>query len=160
MFTNIPCNTCPYSLAIAEVSSLCLYTWQALKTFCLFFCFDFLELHPWHTEVPRLRVKSELQLLVTATAKATQGLSHVCELHHSSWQCQILNPLSKVRDRTCIFMDTSRIHFCWTMTGIPHSEDFVNSLHLLFLPELLTLKCITHYTVNLFPWLGFLRLYL
>ena len=30
-------------------------------------------------------------------------------LHHSSWQCQILNPLSKARDRTCIFMDACQI---------------------------------------------------
>ena len=26
--------------------------------------------------------------------------SHVCDLHHGSWQRQILNPLSKARDRT------------------------------------------------------------
>ena len=30
-----------------------------------------------------------------------------CNLHCSSWQCQILNPLSRARDRTCILMDTS-----------------------------------------------------
>ena len=28
---------------------------------------------------------------------------------HSSWQHQILNSLSKARDRTCILMDTSRV---------------------------------------------------
>ena len=27
--------------------------------------------------------------------------SNVCDLHHSSIQCWILNPLSKARDRTC-----------------------------------------------------------
>ena len=26
------------------------------------------------------------------------GPSYVCHLHHSSWQCQILNPLSEARD--------------------------------------------------------------
>ena len=30
-------------------------------------------------------------------------------LHHSSWQCQILNPLSEARDRTRVLMNTSQI---------------------------------------------------
>ena len=30
-------------------------------------------------------------------------------LHHSSWQCQIFNPLSEARDQTCILMGTSRV---------------------------------------------------
>ena len=50
-------------------------------------------------------------VLTYTTATATQDLSHVCELHHSSRQCQILNPLSEARDQTCILMDTSQIHF-------------------------------------------------
>ena len=29
-----------------------------------------------------------------------QDLSHICNFHHSSRQCRILNPLSKARDRT------------------------------------------------------------
>ena len=46
--------------------------------------------------------------------------SHVCDdLCWSSWQCQILNPLSEARDWTCILMDTSPIHFCWVMMGAP-----------------------------------------
>ena len=39
------------------------------------------------------------------------GSSHICNLHHSSLQHQVLNPLSEARDRTCILMDTSRIRF-------------------------------------------------
>ena len=57
----------------------------------------FLRLHPWHMEVPRLGVELELQLAY-ATATATRDLSHVCNLHHSSWQRRILNLLSKARD--------------------------------------------------------------
>ena len=64
-------------------------------------------------EVPRLGVESELQLPAYAYAYATQDLSHICDLHHSSLQqCQILNTLSEAGDRTCILMDTSRVHYC------------------------------------------------
>ena len=45
-----------------------------------------------------------------ATATAMPDLNCVCDLHHSSRQGQILNPLSKARNRTCILMDTSKIH--------------------------------------------------
>ena len=68
-------------------------------------------------EVSRLGVKSELLPLAYATATATQDLSHVCDLHHSSQQCQIFNPLSKARDGTCILMEASQIRFCWATMG-------------------------------------------
>ena len=35
--------------------------------------------------------------------------SHFCDLHHSSWQCRIVNPLSKARDRTHNLMVPCRI---------------------------------------------------
>ena len=54
--------------------------------------------YPWHKETPRLGVQSELQLPTYATATAMPGLSHICNLHHSSWQHQIPNPLSEARD--------------------------------------------------------------
>ena len=44
-------------------------------------------------EVPRLGVQSGLQLLAYTTATA----SRVHDIHHSLWQCQILNPLSEVQ---------------------------------------------------------------
>ena len=69
-------------------------------------------------EVPRLGVESELQLSDYTTATATPDPSCVCDLHHSSRQRRILNPLSKVRDQTPILMDTSRICFRWTTMGI------------------------------------------
>ena len=58
-------------------------------------------------------------LLAYAIATAMQDLSLVCELHHSSWQCRILDPMSEARDQTCILMDTSRIHFHCATTGTP-----------------------------------------
>ena len=44
------------------------------------------------------------------TATVTPDQSHVCDLHHSSRQYQILNPLSEARDRPHVLMDTSWIH--------------------------------------------------
>ena len=64
-----------------------------------------------HMEVPRLGIELELQLLTHSTATATSDLRHVCDLLHSSWQHQILNPLIEARDQTLILMDTSRIHY-------------------------------------------------
>ena len=55
-------------------------------------------------QVPRLGVESEQQLPAYATATAMWDPSHVCDLHHSSLQGQILNPLSKSRDQTHILM--------------------------------------------------------
>ena len=63
-----------------------------------------------HMKVPRLGVEVELQLLAYTTATATWGQSHVCDLHHSSQQCQILSLLSEARDRTLILMDSSWVH--------------------------------------------------
>ena len=62
-------------------------------------CFWVLGPHVWLMEVPRLEVESELKLPAYTTATATEDLSHVWDLHHSSQQCRILNPQSKARDR-------------------------------------------------------------
>ena len=66
--------------------------------YCQFFFFGFLGLHLRHMKVPRLGVESELQLPAYTTATATQDPNCMCDLHHSSLQHQILNPLSKARD--------------------------------------------------------------
>ena len=65
-------------------------------------------------EVPRLGAESELQLLAyttAATAIAWPHLSCICDLHCSSWQLQILNPLSEARDQTHVLMGTSWVHY-------------------------------------------------
>ena len=62
-------------------------------------------------KVPRLRVKWELQLLAYGPAIVTADLSCVCDLHHSSQQHRILNPLIEVRDQTHILMNTSQVHY-------------------------------------------------
>ena len=69
-------------------------------------------------EVPRLGVNLELLLLTYTTATAVPDPSHVCDLHHHSWQHRILNPLSKAGDRTCVLMDTNQICFCCATTRV------------------------------------------
>ena len=84
----------------------------SLLRFCLFFVF--LGPRPLHIEVPRLGVESELQLPAYVTAPAMQDLNCLCDIHHSSYQCQIASPLSETRNWTLILMDTSQISFCCT----------------------------------------------
>ena len=74
--------------------------------FYYYYYYFFLELHPPRMEVPSLGVTSELQLPAYATATAAWDLSCIYDLHHSSRQCRILNPLGEARDRTCIITDT------------------------------------------------------
>ena len=85
-----------------------------------FFLSFFLGSHPRHMEVPRLGVKWEIQLPAYTTATATQDLSHIRDLHHSSRWRQILNPLMKARDRTYNFMVPGWIHFYCATMGTPH----------------------------------------
>ena len=70
--------------------------------------------------VPRLGVQLELQPPATATATAMLDQSLIWDLHHSSQQCQIPNPLSEARGRTHVLMDTSWIRFCCATTGTPN----------------------------------------
>ena len=62
---------------------------EFIELFLVFFSF---------MDVLSLGVKLELQLSAYDTATATWDLSHICDLHHSSEQHCILNPLSKASD--------------------------------------------------------------
>ena len=87
-----------------EKLKLALWSWEwkqcslklrGLHFFFFFFFFGLFVLlgpHSWHMEVPRLGAYT--------TATATPDLSRVCDLHHSSQQHWLLNPLSEARDRT------------------------------------------------------------
>uniref|UniRef100_A0A8D0YFL5 Serine/threonine-protein phosphatase 2A 55 kDa regulatory subunit B n=1 Tax=Sus scrofa TaxID=9823 RepID=A0A8D0YFL5_PIG len=56
----------------------------------------------------------------TETACESLGeRSYSYDLHHSSGQCQIPDPLNETRDRTRVLMDTSWVHFRCTTTGTP-----------------------------------------
>ena len=91
---------------------------SSLKLGEIFFFF-FLGLHLQHIEFLRLGVKLELQLPAYTTATAGWCPSHVSDLYHSSQQHQILNPLSKARNRTRVLMDTSQVHYLWATVGTP-----------------------------------------
>ena len=73
----------------------------------IFLSFVFLGPHPQQMEVPRLGVELEVQPLAYARATAMPDPSSVCDLHHSSQQRRILNPLRKARDQTRILVDPS-----------------------------------------------------
>ena len=70
----------------------------------------------------KARVESDLQMQAFATDIATVDPSHICGLHRSSQQCQIINPLSEARYWTGILMDlmdTSHACLLWATMGSP-----------------------------------------
>ena len=73
----------------------------------VFFFFFLFMATPAHMEVPGLGVESQLQLPAYTTAVATPDLSCICDLHHSLWQCQILNAMSEARDQTHSLTETT-----------------------------------------------------
>ena len=77
----------------------------------LCFCFFLLGLYLWHMGVPKLGVELVLKLLAYTLATAMPDPSHVCDLHHSSQQRCIINPLNMARDQTCILMDTTQVRY-------------------------------------------------
>ena len=81
-------------------------------------------------EVPRRGGESELQVPAYATAIAIQDLSHIYDLHHSLWQCQILKALSKARDQTCILVDT-----CHILNPLNYNRNFQKRILMLYFSE-------------------------
>ena len=57
------------------------------------------------------------------TATATQDPSCICDLHHSLWQYQILNPLNEARDRTA---SSWRLH--GVLNPLSHNENSQKSV--------------------------------
>ena len=76
---------------------------------CIARFFGFLGQHLWHTEVSRLGAIWSYTLPAYTTAMS--ALSPVCNQHHSSQQCLILDPLSEAQDQTCNLIVPSRIRF-------------------------------------------------
>ena len=87
----------------------------------IFYLSVFLGLHLRHVEVPRLGIRLELQTLAYTTATAMWDPSRLCDLHHNSWQCWILNPQSEARGRARVLMDASRVR-----QPLSHNGNFEN----------------------------------
>ena len=69
---------------------------------------------------PRVGVESELQLPTFATATTTSDPSCICDLHHSSQQYWILNPLSEARERNPHpHRENVRFLTHWATGGVP-----------------------------------------
>ena len=62
-------------------------------------------------EVSRLGVESVLQLPAYPTATATQDLSLLWDLPHSTWQRWILNPLNEARSEPALLWTLVRFRF-------------------------------------------------
>jgi len=78
----------------------------SLFHFIIFFLF-FLSPHLKQMEVfgwPGVQFK--LQMAAYTIAMPMPDQSHICEIHHSLWQCWILNQLSEARDQTYNLKDT------------------------------------------------------
>ena len=86
--------------------------------FTFFKIFGFLGPHLQHMEVLGLRTERGLHLPAYTTAIVMWNPGHDCDLHHSSRQCRILNPLSKARDQTSILMDTN-----WVLNPLSHKRN-------------------------------------
>ena len=101
-------------------------TWESMTSFFFFFFFFFCSLGPhWrHMEVPRLGVQLEQWLLSYTRATATRDWNRIFNLHQSSWQCQILNPLSEAKDWTLNLMVTDQIHFRCATKGTPSMTSY------------------------------------
>ena len=96
-----------FSLTFECFALFCCFFFQEIDT-CFIFLFFFSGPHPWHMEVPRRGVESDLSLPAYTRATATRDPSRVCDRHHSSRQRPVLNPLSEARDQTPNLMVPSR----------------------------------------------------
>ena len=67
----------------------------------------------------------ELQLPAYVAATVTPDPSRVCDLHHGSWQHQIL---SEARGQTQNHIVSSLIHFRYAMTGTPQDQFLVSKI--------------------------------
>ena len=114
------------SLGVAHLVHSAFY-WGKLRTPKVIFFFLFLVFCLFKA-APMAHGGSQVRGPFRATAPgqyhshSNTGSEHVCKLHHSSWQCQILNPLSKARDWICKLMDPSRIRFHSATTGKPQKS--------------------------------------
>ena len=121
----------PGGLQSSILNNICDREGEIVPFFSFLFFFS-TRAAPQHIEGPRLEIELELelQLLAYATAIAMPDLSHTRDLCSSLQQCQILNPLSEARYRTCILKD-----ICWVLNPLSHNRNssysFLELTHIL-----------------------------
>ena len=103
--------------ALEQISSADFYFSFKKKFLLVFYLFR---------AAPTAYVGSQARGLIEATAAgllpiatAKPDLSCICDLHHRSQQCRILNPLSEARGQTRNRTVPIWIHFCCAMMGTP-----------------------------------------
>ena len=90
-----------------------------------FFVVVFLGLHLWPMEI--LRLRGPIRAIAAAGLHQSQSIARsepYLQPTPQLWQCQILNPLSGARDRTCNLMVPSQISFRCTTMGTLISDLF------------------------------------
>ena len=92
-------------------------------SFCLFVCLFVLLFRAAPSAYGGSQARGPIRAYTTATAMA--DLSRICDLHRSSPQCWILNPLREARDRTRNPLVPSRSRFSCAMTGTPRHIVFL-----------------------------------
>ena len=88
-----------------------------LFIYLLIYLFCFLEPHVQHMEVPRLEVRSKLQLPAHSTVRATQDLSWTVAYNTDHDNARYSTHWARPGIRFHILMDTSWIGYRWTTTG-------------------------------------------
>ena len=106
----------PYTVAVIYAECFSFWICQLASLGVIFFFFLFRSILSAYGDSQArgwIGVASGAYIIATAMPDP----SCISDLHHSSQQHQIHNPLSEARDRTRVLMDTSQICFHWAMTG-------------------------------------------
>ena len=140
IISNHFCNTCWIWFSLTNsISKVCRQTAKLsnrlLKLSCVlvirfvifFLSFVFSGLHPPAHGGSQARGRIGATAAAYARATAKPDPSRICDLHHSSQQRWILNPLSEARDGTCNLMVPSQICFCCAATGTPKVAILINA---------------------------------
>ena len=100
---------------ISQYLTFCLKEEYCTPNILFFFVFSFLSFffsfQGQTLSIWRFPGQGSIGATAASLHTATQDLSHVCDLHHSSPQHPIFNPLSKARNQTCNLMAPNKIRF-------------------------------------------------
>ena len=108
-----------YGINMVFPGQCSMYAWEE-HIFCYYYIFFvFWWGAPTAYGISQFRGHIRAGLLAYTITTATWDLSHICDLCHCSWQCQILSPLCEARDWTHSPMDTSRVRYHWAMMRTP-----------------------------------------